>query len=206
MEGFSWFPHRWRPSALCKEISSFSYLVTHNIRKAFDRLRDFYSFGSLLPEPSSTLWNHLSFWLFNTANPACGNISLSREGTLNEFKLAEHHRTFCVGSGFLCEEPHLLPKEAAVWMILTCCTTHKVPEIGELQYLQERLWIREEVTLRNKLQDFKVQFCRITLELGKRSFSFLGHIYSMTLSGRHKNTFVNSFSLKKNGCNVDGLR
>lgn len=81
-------PHRLRPSALCKEISSFSYLVTHNIRKAFGRLGDrtFYSFESLLPEPSYTLWNHLSFWLFNTANPACGNISLSREGTLNEFK------------------------------------------------------------------------------------------------------------------------
>lgn len=86
MEVCSWFPHRLWPSALCKEISSFSYLVTHNIWKAFGRLRDFYLFRSLLPEPSSTLWNHLSFWLFNTANPACGNISLSREATLNEFK------------------------------------------------------------------------------------------------------------------------
>lgn len=169
-------PHRLRPLALFKEISTFSYLVTQNIRNAFDRLRDFYSFGCLLPEPSYNLWNHLSFWLFNTANPACGNISLSREGTLNEFKTCRKPPYVLCRIGL----PYLLPKKAVSWMILTCCTTHKIPDIGELQYLQKRLWIREEVTLRNTLQHFKVQFCRITLKLGKRSFSFLGQIYSMT--------------------------
>lgn len=59
----------------------------------------------------------------------------------------------------------------AVCRILTYGTVYKVLTSGVTLYLWERLRFREEVALRDKGQERRLNFPRNALEFGKRSFS-----------------------------------
>ena len=158
---------------------SLSDHVTHNIQKAFGRLRGMYRFKDLLPEPTKLrIIQTIVLPVFYYCYPAYGN-SISKGDKDRIQRLQNSAVRFVYG---LKRRDHVTPyREASnlplmetICSRLTCCMIHKVLKKREPQYLSEKLQYREEVAQRGTRHGMNLHFPRVRLEEGRRSFSYFG--------------------------------
>lgn len=158
---------------------SFTDHVNASIQRAVGRLRGLYRFRKLLPEPVKLeLIQALVLPVFYYCYPAYGN-SISREDIQRIQRLQNTAIRYVFGlsrfdhiSSFR-NEIKMFPMET-VCMILTNSMIHKALEIGEPQYLCERLPFRDRISQRSTRQSRQLHFPKVRLEVGRKSFSYFG--------------------------------